>query len=310
VATPAPPRLPAPEPIRNTIMFNLKAKLQKTRAGLASPLRKLFQRNEKLSPDDEDAIEELLLSADVGVSACETIMNRLREGFEGDYREFLQKQFVELLGSDDAPAPPTRPRALVVIGVNGVGKTTSIARLAHHLQGKGESVLLAACDTFRAAAAEQLAVWADRLGVALVRHQDGGDPAAVAHDACTAALARGIDTVIIDTAGRLHTKVNLMGELEKIKRVCEKTLGVGSVETYLTLDATLGQNSLVQAEEFTRRMHTDAIILTKLDGTARGGIVIAIKQSLNIPVRYIGVGEQLDDFAEFSAGEFVAALLE
>jgi fused signal recognition particle receptor len=197
----------------------------------------------------------------------------------------------------------------MVIGVNGVGKTTSIAKLARLYQEQGSRVLLAACDTFRAAAADQLGIWADRLGVELVRHQDGSDPAAVAFDACTAAKSRGADVVIVDTAGRLHTRVNLMEELAKIKRVCVKALGEGSVETFIALDATLGQNSLVQAEEFTRRVDVDGIILTKLDSTARGGIVVAVKQRLGIPVRYIGVGEQLDDFAEFHAADFVDALL-
>ncbi len=292
-------------------MFNLKARLQKTRDSLISPLKNLFQSGHALTGEDEDAIEELLIGADVGLEACDRIMDLLRER-EGasDYRGFLRDEFLDLLGPDAEPAPvAAKPRAIIVIGVNGVGKTTSIAKLAHLLKSQGESVLLAACDTFRAAAAEQLSIWGDRVGVDVIRHQDGGDPGAVAFDACSAGRSRGVDVVIIDTAGRLHTRVNLMEELKKIKRVCEKSLGDGAVETYLALDATLGQNSLVQATEFTKSLGADGIILTKLDSTARGGIVIAIKQSLGIPVRYIGVGETLDDFGEFSAEEFVDALL-
>jgi len=293
-------------------MFDLKAKLRKTRDSLVGPLKGLFQSGHKLTADDEDAIEELLIGADVGLEACDRIMELLREKRGADdYRSVMRDEFLRLLGAgeDTAAADGPRPRAIVVIGVNGVGKTTSIAKLARHFQGQGKTVLLAACDTFRAAAADQLGVWADRLGVDLVRHKDGADPGAVAFDACSAAKSRGVDVVIVDTAGRLHTRVNLMEELSKIKRVCAGALGEEAVETYLALDATLGQNSLVQAQEFTKRIGAEGIILTKLDSTAKGGIVIAIKQSLGIPVRYIGVGEQLDDFAPFSPDAFVEALL-
>ena len=257
-------------------------------------------------------VEELLLSADIGVEACDRIMDMMRETDKNtDHRVYLHQQFLELLGG---PEPPVETgaggiRAIVVVGVNGVGKTTSIAKLSQFFKSKGKLVILAACDTFRAAAAEQLGVWADRVGVEMVRHREGGDPGAVAFDACSAGKARNADVVIVDTAGRLHTRVNLMEELKKIKRVCEKVLGPEAVETLLVLDATLGQNSLIQAAEFTKRLQVDGIILTKLDSTAKGGIVIAIKQTLDIPVRYIGVGEQLDDFGPFSAEEFVDALL-
>lgn len=295
-------------------MFDLKAKLQKTRANLIAPLAKIFQRGGTLTDVDRSSIEELLLGADMGVEACDRIVEQLEESDNrSDHLEFLRAEFLHLLGeggehpSTSRERPPTR--AIVVIGVNGVGKTTSIAKLANHFKQSGDSVLLAASDTFRAAAADQLGIWADRLGIEVIRHQDGSDPGAVAFDACSAGKARGADVVIIDTAGRLHTRVNLMGELKKIKRVCEKVLGPEAIETYLTLDATLGQNSLVQAAEFTKALEVDGIILTKLDSTAKGGIVIAIKQSLGIPVKYIGVGEKLDDFSEFSAEDFVDALL-
>lgn len=293
-------------------MFNLKKKLQKTRDGLVAPLARIFQRAHRLTDQDRDSIEELLLGADVGVEACDRLMTRLEEsnGIQ-DKLGFLREEFLRLLAADEREedTASSGTRAIIVIGVNGVGKTTSIAKLAHYHKRRGETVILAASDTFRAAAADQLAIWAQRLGVEIVRHRDGGDPGAVAFDACNAGKSRGVDVVIIDTAGRLHTRVNLMEELKKIKRVCEKVLGGEAVSTYLALDATLGQNSLVQAAEFTKAMAVDGIILTKLDSTARGGIVIAIKQSLGIPVKYIGVGEKLEDFSVFDPGDFVDALL-
>ena len=294
-------------------MFDLKAKLQKTRDGFVSPLRKVFQRKHTLSEEEQDTIEELLLGSDIGVEACERIMDTLREQRDAiDPQEFLRGEFLELLTSDPAgaeAAPAGSPRAVLVIGVNGVGKTTSIAKLANHYKSEGRRILIAAADTFRAAAQDQLATWAARLDIEMIGHKEGGDPAAVAFDACSAAKARGLDCVIIDTAGRLHTRVNLMEELKKIKRSCEKVLGPDSVVTYLTLDATLGQNSLHQAKEFTKNLDTDGIILTKLDSTAKGGIVLAIKQTLGVPVRYIAAGEAVEDFATFDAEAFVDALL-
>jgi len=291
-------------------MFNLKAKLQRARAGLLDPLARVFQRAASLSTDDVEEIEALLLSADVGVDATDRAVEALRARGGADHRGTLREIFLDIL-REEAPGArnAVKPRAIIVVGINGVGKTTTIGKLAHHLRGKGERVLLAACDTFRAAAADQLGIWAQRVGVEMIRHAEGTDPAAVAYDACEAARARGIDTLIVDTAGRLHTRVNLMEELAKIRRVCERVLGDGAVEVLLVLDANLGQNSLAQAGEFTRRMQTDGIVLTKLDSTARGGIVIAVRQTLGIPVRYIGVGESLEDFGEFSAPEFVDALL-
>jgi fused signal recognition particle receptor len=292
-------------------MFDLKARLQKARDGFVSPLKQVFQRKPKLSLEDEERVEELLIGSDMGVEACDRIMEAIKNRKDlGDYQEFLRKEFMDLLAADDVESGelPT-PRAVIVIGVNGVGKTTSIAKLAHYYRQHGKKVILAAADTFRAAAREQLGCWAERAGVEMIGHEQGGDPAAVAFDACTAAKSRGADYVIIDTAGRLHTRVNLMEELKKIRRVCEKVLGPGAVDAYLVLDATLGQNSLQQAREFARSLDTDGIILTKLDSTAKGGIVIAVRQTLGIPVRFIGVGEGLDDFAPFSPSEFVDALL-
>jgi fused signal recognition particle receptor len=291
-------------------MFNLKAKLQRARASLVDPLARVFQRGPSLAAGDVDEVEALLLSADVGVDATDRAVTALRERGGADYRETLREIFLSILTEDAAAgAAAPRPRAIIVVGINGVGKTTSIGKLAFHLKQRGENVLLAACDTFRAAAADQLGIWAERVGVGMIRHDEGTDPAAVAFDACEAARARGADTVIVDTAGRLHTRVNLMEELAKVRRVCERALGEGAVQVLLVLDANLGQNSLVQAQEFTRRMQTDGIILTKLDSTAKGGIVIAIRQTLGLPVRYIGVGEGLEDFGEFVPAEFVDALL-
>jgi fused signal recognition particle receptor len=293
-------------------MLDLKTKLRKTRGGFIVPLRKVFQRKASLSPEDEDAIEELLLGSDMGVDACVQIMEALKSHPDRiDHKAFLREEFLRLLSEDnDSPrAAPAFPRALLVVGVNGVGKTTSIAKLANYHKQRGKSVLLAAADTFRAAAKDQLTAWADRLGLDVVGHEEGADAAAVAFDACTAARSRRADYVIIDTAGRLHTRVNLMEELRKIKRSCEKVLGSHAVETYVTLDATFGQNSLHQAKEFTRNLDTEGVILTKIDSTAKGGIVIAVKRTLGVPVRFIGAGESVDDFSVFSPTEFVEALL-
>lgn len=295
-------------------MFNLKEKLKRAREGLVNPLSRVFQRSSSLSEDDREEIEALLLSADVGVETTERVLSSLNHpGGAGDARATVREQFLSVLRTTARPssedARSIKPRAVVVVGINGVGKTTSIGKLAWHLKANGEKVLLAACDTFRAAAADQLSVWADRVGVEMVRHKEGSDPASVAFDACSAALARGVDVVIVDTAGRLHNRVNLMEELAKVRRVCEKALGAGAVQTYLVLDANLGQNSLAQAQEFTRRMQTDGIILTKLDSTAKGGIVLAVAETLKLPVLYIGVGEAIDDFEPFDAERFVDALL-
>lgn len=289
-------------------MFNLKEKLKRARDSFVAPLTKVLQRSSSLSADDREEIEALLLSADVGVETTEKVLNSLGNG--GDTRTTVRDQFLSVLRSPALrPMGTSKPTAIIIVGINGVGKTTSIGKLAFHLKSRGEKVLLAACDTFRAAAADQLGIWAERVGVEMVRHKEGTDPASVAFDACSAAKARGMDIVIVDTAGRLHTRINLMEELAKVRRVCEKALGPESVQTWLVLDANLGQNSLVQAQEFTKRMQTDGVILTKLDSTAKGGIVLAVAETLKLPVVYIGVGEALDDFEPFDAERFVDALL-
>jgi len=288
-------------------MFNLKDKLKRVRDSFVAPLTKVLQRP-SLSAGDREEIETLLLSADVGVETTERVLNSLKDG--EDTRTIVREQFLNVLRSPVLKAPEgLKPTAIIIVGINGVGKTTSIGKLAFHLKSQGQKVLLAACDTFRAAAADQLGIWAERVGVEMVRHKEGTDPASVAFDACSAAKARGMDVVIVDTAGRLHTRVNLMEELAKVRRVCEKALGEGAVQTWLVLDANLGQNSLVQAQEFTKRMQTDGVILTKLDSTAKGGIVLAVAETLKLPVVYIGVGEAIDDFEPFDAERFVDALL-
>jgi fused signal recognition particle receptor len=288
--------------------MDLKAKLKRARESLLAPLANAFQRAPDARSLDLDEIETVLIQADVGVEATERIVRSLRER-GGDPRAALRERFLDILRAGDGARTraSAKPRAIVVVGVNGVGKTTSTAKLAHFLKSRGQSVLLAACDTFRAAATDQLAIWADRVGVEMIRHKEGGDPGAV--DACSAAQARGLDVVVADTAGRLHTRVNLMDELAKVQRVCERALGEDAVETLLVLDANLGQNSLVQAREFARHLSLDGVVLTKLDSTAKGGIVIAVKEALGVPIRYVGVGEGLDDFTEFVPEAFVDALL-
>lgn len=292
-------------------MLDLKAKLKRARESLLAPLANVFQRGTDTRPVDKDELEAILLQADVGVEATEYLVRGLSNDAGADPRAALRARFIEILTSGSTPRAPasSKPRAILVVGVNGVGKTTSAAKLAYYLKARGETVLVAACDTFRAAAVEQLAVWAGRVGVEMIRHRDGSDPGAVAFDACSAARARGIDVVVVDTAGRLHTRVNLMEELAKVERVCARALGDGAVETLLVLDANLGANSLSQAREFAARLSIDGVILTKLDSTAKGGIVIAVKETLGVPIRFVGVGEGLEDFSEFDPAAFVEALL-
>ena len=268
---------------------------------------------------DEETLEEIeaiLIQADVGVETATDIVDSLRDrlrSFEGSAGLFseLRRQLTEIAsgpGSDPGP-PSARPHAILVAGVNGAGKTTTIGKLAARHKAAGRSVLLAACDTFRAAAVPQLVVWAERSGAEIVRSQQGADPAAVAFDAAEAAAARAVDVLIVDTAGRLHTKVNLMEELKKVKRSLGRKLAGAPHETLLVLDATTGQNALAQAREFHGAVGIDGIVLTKLDGTARGGIAFALRRDLNLPIRMIGVGEQLEDLQPFDAEAFVEALL-
>ncbi len=293
----------------------LKAGLAKTRDALFGQISNLFRGFSKVDEEMLDELEELLISADVGVAATEEILDRLRGriraehlGDPEDAKRALIEILTDMVGAGEPLRLDSKPTVILVIGVNGVGKTTSIAKIAHFLKDEGKSVLLAAADTFRAAAIDQLQVWADRAGCELVKQKEGSDPAAVVYDAVNAARARGTDVLIIDTAGRLHNKKNLMDELAKINRVIDRELPGCCRENLLVLDATTGQNAINQAKEFKHAAELTGLILTKLDGTAKGGAVLSIKQELGIPVKFIGVGEQINDMQPFDAEQFVSAL--
>ena len=295
----------------------IKGGLAKTRSLLAAGLGAVFRIRGKIDQEKLDTLEELMITADMGVDTVGKLLAKVREAWKNreiettdQLQDFLKAQLKALLKQEEvtighAEKPPT---VILVAGVNGSGKTTSIAKLAHHFKSQGGDVLLCASDTYRAAAVEQLTIWAERLGVGIVRHQRGGDPGAVAYDACDAAIARGADVLIVDTAGRLHTQANLMRELEKIRRVIEKKIPGAPHEVILVLDATTGQNAIAQAKQFQAAIRVTGIFLAKLDGTAKGGIVIAVKDQLGIPVKFIGLGEQPTDIQPFDPETFVEAL--
>ena len=291
--------------------------LTKTRKNLEE-LEEIFR---DYAPDNEDfyeELEELLVMSDVGAATAEkgvkglrkmTWERRFRHGDEA--RAGLVELLTKLLNVGDTGLKlETKPSVILMVGVNGVGKTTTIGKLANQLKGEGKKVLLCAGDTFRAAAAEQLGIWAERSGADIVRHEEGSDPAAVVYDSICAAKARGADVVIIDTAGRLHNKQNLMNELNKIRRIVDRELPEADVETLMVLDATTGQNGLIQAKQFLETSGLTGIVLSKLDGTAKGGIVFAIANELKLPVKYVGVGEGMDDLIPFDATNFVEALFK
>jgi fused signal recognition particle receptor len=263
-----------------------------------------------------DDLERRLIQADVGVGATGRLIGRVREAFADQTADENLLAFVksELKGLLVDPRPgtlliaPKPPSVYLIAGVNGSGKTTSIAKLAQHLKDQGKTILLAACDTFRAAAADQLSIWAGRAGCEIVKGSPGADPASVAHDACQRALARHVDVLIVDTAGRLHTQSHLMRELEKIRNVIQRLIPGSPQEVLLVIDATNGQNAIRQAEVFTKSIGCTGVILTKLDGTAKGGVVIAVRQTMNLPVKFIGIGEALDDLQPFDADTFVDSL--
>ena len=269
----------------------------------------------KITFDTLEELEEILILADVGVTTAGKICSRLGERIKRrnidstELRENLCEIVTELMEPDEPLVTETKPSVVLVVGVNGVGKTTSIGKLAYWLQGQGKKVLLGAADTFRAAAGEQLGVWAERVGCQMIKHAEGADPAAVVYDSITAAKARNVDVLICDRAGRLHTKKNLMEELAKIDRVLEREAPGCSRETLLVLDATTGQNGLNQAREFAAACGVTGIILTKLDGTAKGGVAIAIRDQLGLPIKFVGTGESIGDLTPFSAAEFAQALL-
>ena len=295
----------------------LKSGLLKTKSAIVGKIDNLFKSFAKVDEDLFDELEELLISADIGFNTTEQILDELREYvIDNKIKESLQVKNVlldilrRMVGEHEGLNLSTKPSVILVIGVNGVGKTTSIGKISAELKRQGKRVVVAAADTFRAAAAEQLAVWCDRAGVDLIRQNAGADPAAVVFDSINAVKSRGADVLIIDTAGRLHNKKNLMDELAKIDRVIGRELAGCAKETLLVLDATTGQNAVMQAKEFKEASKITGLVLTKLDGTAKGGIVLSIKQELGIPVKFIGVGEKIDDMKPFDAEEFSKALFE
>ena len=295
----------------------LKAGLAKTKNALFGRLDQLFRGFSKVDEDMLEELEEVLITADVGVGPTEKIIDGLRGKIRAEkitepekVKTALEEILVSMIGEGEPLVLDTKPSVILVIGVNGVGKTTSIAKIANLLKSEGKSVILAAADTFRAAAVDQLKIWADRVGVDIISHGEGSDPAAVVFDAVNAAKSRHSDVLIIDTAGRLHNKKNLMDELAKINRVVDRELPGCSRETLLVLDATTGQNAVSQAKEFRKSAPLTGLVLTKLDGTAKGGIVFSIREELGIPVKFICVGEQVDDLQYFKADEFVSALFE
>jgi fused signal recognition particle receptor len=302
-----------------SLLEKLKSGVQKTRAGLVSALEDAIQGKKEIDADLLDELEFTLISADIGARTTAEILDRIREragrhqlGDAAEIKNLIREHLLEILeASERAPARVTEPPAVVlVIGVNGAGKTTTIGKLANRFKGEGRSVLLCAADTFRAAAIEQLEIWGERTGTQVIRQMAGSDPSAVVFDAVSAARARQVDYVIVDTAGRLQTKENLMAELQKMSRTAKKVIPEAPHEVLLIIDATTGQNGLEQARKFTENSGVSGIVLTKLDGTAKGGIVVAIARELNLPIRYIGVGEKIDDLLPFDPEKFIQSLFE
>ena len=306
-----------------SLLERLKKSVGKTRSEIAARVEGIFAGDRRLDAEQLRRLENALLAADLGVRTTKEMLDAVRQSADrdplhdaGQLREALKKQLLGILSavpanakSNGAPAD-VRPRVIFVVGVNGTGKTTTIGKLAHRLHEDGSTVMLCAADTFRAAAIEQLAVWAGRTGSELIKQKPGADPAAVVYDGLAAACARGVDVVIVDTAGRLHTKSNLMQELEKMKRTAAKVVPGAPHDVLLVLDATTGQNGLAQAREFTATAGVTGIVLTKLDGTARGGIVIPIVRELGLPVSFVGTGETADDLVPFDAQTFVNSLFD
>ena len=312
-----PSPLPSTAPDQRKGLFaRLRHGLTKTRDILTTDIEALFSGKARIDDDLLEELEELLIASDIGVQTAMDLIQAVQRRADGiqspeDLKEALRDQIKSLFAEIDTTAartPTARPHIVMVVGVNGVGKTTTIGKLAARAARQGEKVLIAAADTFRAAAVEQLSIWAERAGAEIVKHKENADPAAVAYDAIEAALARRIDKVFVDTAGRLHTKVNLMEELKKIKRSIAKKAPDAPHEILLVLDATTGQNALSQAQLFHEAIGVTGLALTKLDGTAKGGIVIRISQTLKLPLQYIGVGESLDDLQPFDPQQFVQAL--
>ena len=293
----------------------LKGGLTKTRNGLTDKINHVLKRTVAIDDDMYDELEEILITSDVGMETTMEIIDRLKDKIRKEKINDTEliipalREIIKEIMLEGAQVEAEQKNVMLIIGVNGVGKSSSIGKLAAKNKAEGKKVVLAAADTFRAAAIEQIEVWSQRAGVDLIKHNEGSDPAAVVFDAVQAAKSRNADVLICDTAGRLHNKKNLMNELAKINKIIDREYGEENKETLLVLDGTTGQNAIVQAKQFMEACPIDGIILTKLDGTAKGGVVISIKQMLNIPVRYIGVGEGIDDLQEFDAESFAEALL-
>jgi fused signal recognition particle receptor len=306
-------------PTEPNLLDRLKTGIQKTRSGLVDRIEDVLAGRKEIDAELLEELEYTLITADLGVQTVQDILERIRtridrkqSGDAAEIRSMIREQLLEVLRASETPIRlvTTPPAVVMLVGINGAGKTTTIGKLAHRFLGEGRKVLLCAADTFRAAAVEQLEIWAERAGVDVIRQKTGADPSAVVFDALQAAKARGVDYVIIDTAGRLHTKENLMAELEKMRRTCQRVVPGSPHEVWLVLDATTGQNGLEQARKFTESAGVTGILLTKLDGTAKGGVVVAIARELNLPIRFIGVGEKIDDLLPFEPERFVASLFD
>lgn len=296
-------------------LSKLREGLGKTRSALMGGIESVMRSFVKIDEDFLEELEEILITSDVGVGASEEIIDELRERIRDDRIKTrddtmaaLREIISGMIGESEPLHLDTKPSVILVIGVNGAGKTTSVGKISARLKAEGKRVVVAAADTFRAAAIDQLAVWCDRAGVELVKQSEGSDPAAVVYDAANYARAKGADVLIVDTAGRLHNKKNLMNELAKINRVIDRELPGASRENLLVLDATTGQNAITQAKEFGEAANITGLVLNKLDGTAKGGIVLSIRRELGLPVKFIGVGEKIDDMQPFDAEEFIDAL--
>lgn len=295
----------------------IKEGLNKTRASISNGVNSIINSFTKIDEELFEELEETLVMSDVGVVTAQEICERLRKKIKEtgvtdpkEIKGMMKEIIAEMLGEDEGLSLNTKPSVILVIGVNGVGKTTSIGKIAAQLKKDGKKVVLGAADTFRAAAIEQLGIWAERAGVSMVKSVEGTDPASVVFDTISSAKSKGADVIICDTAGRLHNKKNLMDELAKIYRVIARELPDSSVETLLVLDAATGQNAVNQAREFKNVADITGIVLTKLDGTAKGGIIVAIRNELNIPVKFVGVGEGIDDLQPFNAAEFADGIFE
>jgi fused signal recognition particle receptor len=298
----------------------LRQGLSKTRDSFTGRLDRLFLGKREITEDLLDDLEEILFTSDIGVAATQELINSIQEKVARKELRDPEKlktalrdqmlSFLKVAGLEHPLPNPGEPLVITVVGVNGVGKTTTIGKAAHRFRSEGKEVLLVAGDTFRAAAVEQLAIWGERVGAAVIKQGPGADPSAVAFDGLTAAVARKVDVVLVDTAGRLHTKINLMEELQKIHRVIGRKLPGAPHEVWLVLDATTGQNAISQAHMFNKAIGVTSIVLTKLDGTAKGGIVIGISRELGVPIRFIGIGEKIDDLRAFDAVDFVKAIFD